>query len=94
MTHRFKRVLFGMNVSLFPPSATRRKKHVEQFHSEHPIAASFLDFCLYGDDLIAGEDNEHNAFEVSCGAKQIMQKGGMVLRKCIINKSDLMDRWK
>ncbi|GFS38111.1 integrase catalytic domain-containing protein [Nephila pilipes] len=72
----------------------QREKHIEQFHSEHPTATSLLDFCLYVDDLIAGEDIVQDALEFSRGAKQIMQKTGMVLRKWITNESDLMDRWK
>ncbi|GFS96875.1 hypothetical protein NPIL_447731 [Nephila pilipes] len=64
ITYRFKRVLFGENASPFQLSATI-KKYIEQFHSGHPTSTSLLDFCLYVDNLIAGEDSVQDALEVS-----------------------------
>ncbi|GFT68783.1 hypothetical protein NPIL_181721 [Nephila pilipes] len=63
ITYRFKRVLFGINACPFLLSAII-KKRIEQFHSEHQTATSLLDFCLYVDDFIAGEDSVQDALGV------------------------------
>ncbi|GFT60416.1 hypothetical protein NPIL_360281 [Nephila pilipes] len=82
-----------MNASPFLLFATR-KNNIEQFHRDRPTATNLFDFRLYVDDLIAGKDNVQDVLEISRSAKQIIRKAKKVLKKWIINESDLMDRWK
>nr|XP_042897354.1 uncharacterized protein LOC122269252 [Parasteatoda tepidariorum] len=89
--YRFKRVIFGVNSSPFLLAATI-KKHIEKYRKEFPSTVQVLDDCLYVDDLIAGEDSEEAAFEISKRAKQIMGDAGMNLRKWISNDENLMKK--
>ncbi|GFY24031.1 integrase catalytic domain-containing protein [Trichonephila clavipes] len=54
--YRFKRVMFGVNVSPFLLSATI-KHHIENYREQYPAATEMLDTCLYVDDVISGADD-------------------------------------
>ncbi|GFS48399.1 DUF1758 domain-containing protein, partial [Trichonephila clavipes] len=62
--YRFKRVMFGVNVSLFLLSATI-KHHIENYREQYPAATEMLDTCLYVDDVISGADDISQALKVS-----------------------------
>ncbi|GFU32408.1 hypothetical protein NPIL_37691 [Nephila pilipes] len=59
---RFKRVMFGVNVSPFLLSATI-KHHIEKCREQYPAATEMLDTCLYVDDVISGADDISQALK-------------------------------
>ncbi|GFX99310.1 integrase catalytic domain-containing protein [Trichonephila clavipes] len=61
--YRFKRVMFGVNVSPFLLSATI-KHHIENYREQYPAATEMLVTCLYVDDVISGADNISQALKV------------------------------
>ncbi|GFW54344.1 uncharacterized protein TNCV_3703041 [Trichonephila clavipes] len=60
--YRFKRVMFGVNVSPFLLSATI-KHHIENYREQYPAATEMLDTCLYVDDVISGADDISQALK-------------------------------
>ncbi|GFR02320.1 reverse transcriptase domain-containing protein [Trichonephila clavata] len=62
--YRFKRVMFGVNVSPFLLSATI-KYHIEKYREQYPAATEMLDTCLYVDDVISGADDISQALKIS-----------------------------
>ncbi|GFT71502.1 reverse transcriptase domain-containing protein [Trichonephila clavipes] len=78
--YRFKRVMFGVNVSPFLLSATI-KHHIENYREQYPAATEMLDTCLYVDDVISGADDISQALKVSKDAETIMKNASMKLRK-------------
>ncbi|GFU63497.1 integrase catalytic domain-containing protein [Trichonephila clavipes] len=60
--YRFKRVMFGINVSPFLLSATI-KHHIENYREQYPAATEMLDTCLYVDDVISGADDISQALK-------------------------------
>ncbi|GFU53363.1 hypothetical protein TNCV_2953891 [Trichonephila clavipes] len=53
--YRFKRVMFGVNVSPFLLSATI-KHHIENYREQYPAATEMLDTCLYVDEISGADD--------------------------------------
>ncbi|GFY24394.1 integrase catalytic domain-containing protein [Trichonephila clavipes] len=78
--YRFKRVMFGVNVSPFLLSATI-KHHIENYREQYPAATEMLDTCLYVDDVISGADDISQALKVSKDAETIMKNASRKLRK-------------
>ncbi|GFW55948.1 DUF1758 domain-containing protein [Trichonephila clavipes] len=74
--YRFKRVMFGVNVSPFLLSATI-KHHIENYREQYPAATEMLDTCLYVDDVISGADDISQALKVSKDAETIMKNASM-----------------
>ncbi|GFX33532.1 integrase catalytic domain-containing protein [Trichonephila clavipes] len=77
--YRFKRVMFGVNVSPFLLSATI-KHHIENYCEQYPAATEMLDTCLYVDDVISGADDISQALKVSKDAETIMKNASMKLQ--------------
>ncbi|GFW92832.1 integrase catalytic domain-containing protein [Trichonephila clavipes] len=90
--YRFKRVMFGVNVSPFLLSATI-KHHIENYREQYPAATEMLDTCLYVDDVISGADDISQALKVSKDAETIMKNASMKLRKWNSNDQTLMRTW-
>ncbi|GFV83146.1 reverse transcriptase domain-containing protein [Trichonephila clavipes] len=90
--YRFKRVMFGVNVSPFLLSATI-KHHIENYREQYPAATEMLDTCLYVDDVIIGADDISQALKVSKDAETIMKNASMKLRKWNSNDQTLMRTW-
>ncbi|GFW82367.1 integrase catalytic domain-containing protein [Trichonephila clavipes] len=91
--YRFKRVMFGVNVSPFLLSATI-KHHIENYCEQYPAATEMLDTCLYVDDVISGADDISQALKVSKDAETIMKNASMKLRKWNSNDQTLMRTWE
>ncbi|GFT62592.1 uncharacterized protein TNCV_1702501 [Trichonephila clavipes] len=91
--YRFKRVMFGVNVSPFLLSATI-KHHIENYREQYPAATEMLDTCLYVDDVISGADDISQALKVSKNAETIMKNASMKLRKWNSNDQTLMRTWE
>ncbi|GFQ70313.1 integrase catalytic domain-containing protein [Trichonephila clavata] len=91
--YRFKRVMFGVNVSPFLLSATI-KYHIEKYREQYPAATKMLDTCLYVDDVIGGAENIYQALKLSKDADTIMKNASMTLRKWNSNNQTLMRTWK
>ncbi|GFT23059.1 integrase catalytic domain-containing protein [Trichonephila clavipes] len=91
--YRFKRVIFGVNVSPFLLSATI-KHHIENYREQYPAATEMLDTCLYVDDVISGADDISQALKVSKDAETIMKNASMKLRKWNSNDQTLMRTWE
>ncbi|GFT68058.1 integrase catalytic domain-containing protein [Trichonephila clavipes] len=91
--YRFKRVMFGVNVSPFLLSATI-KRHIENYREQYPAATEMLDTCLYVDDVISGADDISQALKVSKDAETIMKNASMKLRKWNSNDQTLMRTWE
>ncbi|GFV08186.1 integrase catalytic domain-containing protein [Trichonephila clavipes] len=91
--YRFKRVMFGVNVSPFLLSATI-KHHIENYREQYPAATEMLDTCLYVDDVISGADDISQALKVSKDAETIMKNASMKLRKWNSNDQTLMRTWE
>ncbi|GFW74464.1 integrase catalytic domain-containing protein [Trichonephila clavipes] len=91
--YRFKRVMFGVNVSPFLLSATI-KHHIENYREQYPAATEMLDTCLYVDDVISGADDISQALKVSKYAETIMKNASMKLRKWNSNDQTLMRTWE
>ncbi|GFT38743.1 integrase catalytic domain-containing protein [Trichonephila clavipes] len=91
--YRFKRVMFGVNVSPFLLSATI-KHHIENYREQYPAATEMLDICLYVDDVISGADDISQALKVSKDAETIMKNASMKLRKWNSNDQTLMRTWE
>ncbi|GFW45953.1 DUF1758 domain-containing protein [Trichonephila clavipes] len=91
--YRFKRVMFGFNVSPFLLSATI-KHHIENYREQYPAATEMLDTCLYVDDVISGADDISQALKVSKDAETIMKNASMKLRKWNSNDQTLMRTWE
>ncbi|GFV45767.1 integrase catalytic domain-containing protein [Trichonephila clavipes] len=91
--YRFKRVMFGVNVSPFLLSSTI-KHHIENYREQYPAATEMLDTCLYVDDVISGADDISQALKVSKDAETIMKNFSMKLRKWNSNDQTLMRTWK
>ncbi|GFU91871.1 reverse transcriptase domain-containing protein [Trichonephila clavipes] len=91
--YRFKRVMFGVNVSPFLLSATI-KHYIENYREQYPAATEMLDTCLYVDDVISGADDISQALKVSKDAETIMKNASMKLRKWNSNDQTLMRTWE
>ncbi|GFT21946.1 integrase catalytic domain-containing protein [Trichonephila clavipes] len=91
--YRFKRMMFGVNVSPFLLSATI-KHHIENYREQYPAATEMLDTCLYVDDVINGADDISQALKVSKDAETIMKNASMKLRKWNSNDQTLMRTWE
>ncbi|GFU52718.1 integrase catalytic domain-containing protein [Trichonephila clavipes] len=91
--YRFKRVMFGVNVSPFLLSATI-KHHIENYREQYPAATKMLDTCLYVDDVISGADDISQALKMSKDAETIMKNASMKLRKWNSNDQTLMRTWE
>ncbi|GFW35260.1 integrase catalytic domain-containing protein [Trichonephila clavipes] len=91
--YRFKRVMFGVNVSPFLLSATI-KHPIENYREQYPAATEMLDTCLYVDDVISGADDISQALKVSKDAETIMKNASMKLRKWNSNDQTLMRTWE
>ncbi|GFQ75684.1 integrase catalytic domain-containing protein [Trichonephila clavata] len=91
--YRFKRVMFGVNVSPFLLSATI-KYHIEKYREQYPAATEMLDTCLYVDDVISAAENISQALKLSKDADTIMKNASMTLRKWNSNNQTLMRTWK
>ncbi|GFW72766.1 integrase catalytic domain-containing protein [Trichonephila clavipes] len=91
--YRFKRVMFGVNVSPFLLSATI-KHHIENYREQYPAATEMLDTCLYVDDVISGADDISQALKVSKDSETIMKNASMKLRKWNSNDQTLMRTWE
>ncbi|GFR30868.1 integrase catalytic domain-containing protein [Trichonephila clavata] len=92
--YRFKRVIFGVNVSPFLLSATI-KYHIEKYREQYPAATEVLDTCLYVDDLISGAENISQALKLPKDADTIIMKNAiMMLRKWNSNNQTPMRTWK
>ncbi|GFW41652.1 integrase catalytic domain-containing protein [Trichonephila clavipes] len=91
--YRFKRVMFGVNVSPFLLSATI-KHDIENYREQYPAATEMLDTCLYVDDVISGADDISQALKVSKDAETIMKNVSMKLRKWNSSDQTLMKTWK
>ncbi|GFU43352.1 uncharacterized protein TNCV_4089771 [Trichonephila clavipes] len=91
--YRFKRVMFGVNVSPFLLSAII-KHHIENYREQYPAATEMLDTCLYVDDVISGADDISQALKVSKDAETIMKNASMKLRKWNSNDQTLMRTWE
>ncbi|GFW91384.1 integrase catalytic domain-containing protein [Trichonephila clavipes] len=91
--YRFKRVMFGVNVSPFLLSATI-KHHIENYREQYPAATEMLDTCLYVDDAISGADDISQALKVSKDSETIMKNASMKLRKWNSNDQTLMRTWE
>ncbi|GFT67312.1 integrase catalytic domain-containing protein [Trichonephila clavipes] len=91
--YRFKRVMFGVNVSPFLLSATI-KHHIENYREQYPAATEMLDTCLYVDDVISGADDISQALKVSKDAETIMKNASMKLRKWNSNDQTLTRTWE
>ncbi|GFX07325.1 integrase catalytic domain-containing protein [Trichonephila clavipes] len=91
--YRFKRVMFGVNVSPFLLSATI-KHHIENYREQYPAATEMLDTCLYVDDVISGADDISQDLKVSKDAETIMKNARMKLRKWNSNDQTLMRTWE
>ncbi|GFY36409.1 integrase catalytic domain-containing protein [Trichonephila clavipes] len=91
--YRFKRVMFGVNVSPFLLSATI-KHHIENYREQYPAATEMLDTCLYVNDVISGADDISQALKVSKDAETIMKNASMKLRKWNSNDQTLMRTWE
>ncbi|GFR26109.1 integrase catalytic domain-containing protein [Trichonephila clavata] len=91
--YRFKRVMFGVNVSPFLLSAAI-KYHIEKYREQYPAATEMRDTCLYVDDVISGAENISQALKLSKDADTIMKSASMTLRKWNSNNQTLMRTWK
>ncbi|GFR09747.1 integrase catalytic domain-containing protein [Trichonephila clavata] len=91
--YRFKRVMFGVNVSPFLLSATI-KYHIEKYREQYPAATEMLDTCLYVDDVISGAENISQALKLSKDADTIMKSASMTLWKWNSNNQTMMRTWK
>ncbi|GFW93555.1 integrase catalytic domain-containing protein [Trichonephila clavipes] len=91
--YRFKRVMFGVNVSPFLLSATI-KHHIDNYREQYPAATEMLDNCLYVDDVIRGADDISQALKVSKDAETIMKNASMKLRKWNSNDQTLIRTWE
>lgn len=88
---RFTRVVFGVSSSPFLLNATIRY-HLEQYLDSHPDLIRCLLQSTYVDDVIAGAASEDEAFDLYTQAKEILQRGGLNLRKFLTNSRQLQLR--
>ena len=65
--------------------------HLAKYQAEYPRIVDLVDQSQYVDDLVSGDVNVHEAFEVYKVAKHIMYQGGFNLRKWNSNSSDLLE---
>ncbi|GFU11322.1 reverse transcriptase domain-containing protein [Nephila pilipes] len=80
--YRFKRLLFGVNSSPSLLAATIRL-FIQKFRNLFPDVFEILDSCMYVNDLITGANDTREASKLSRGAKEIMSKASMNLRKWV-----------
>ncbi|XP_035228781.1 uncharacterized protein LOC118200897 [Stegodyphus dumicola] len=85
---RMTRVIFGATSSPFLLRATLNV-HVDKYKLQYPNVFSMLTENMYVDDLIAGADEESEAFEESEHIKHILKEGGFNMRKWKTNETNL-----
>ena len=89
--YRFCRVVFGLNASPFLLNATLWH-HISKYNSIDPEFVRKLLDSFYVDDLVAGEDDSNEAYELFGKARERMANAGFRLRKCLTNDKDLRDK--
>ncbi|XP_035230633.1 uncharacterized protein LOC118202575 [Stegodyphus dumicola] len=89
---RMTRVIFGATSSPFLLRATLNV-HVDKYKLQYPNVFSMLTENMYVDDLIAGADEESEAFEESEHIKRILKEGGFNMRKWKTNETNLQRVW-
>ena len=89
--YRFCRVVFGLNASPFLLNATLRH-HISKYNSiDLEFVRKLLD-SFYVDDLVTGEDDSNEAYELFGKARERMANAGFRLRKRLTNDKDLRDK--
>ena len=76
--------MFGVSCSLFLLNATLQH-HVKKFAEAQPGLTKILMQSVYIDNVVCGADNEEEAYEFYKGAKQLLLKGSINLRKFVTN---------
>ncbi|XP_035214827.1 uncharacterized protein LOC118188502 [Stegodyphus dumicola] len=89
---RMTRVIFGATSSPFLLRATLNV-HADKYKLQYPNVFSMLTENMYVDDLIAGADEESEAFEESEHIKRILKEGGFNMRKWKTNETNLQRVW-
>lgn len=91
VVYRFCRVVFGLNASPFLLNATLRH-HVSKYKDVDPEFVRKMIESVYVDDLVTGEKDAGDAFQLYEKSKQRMAEGGFKLRKWLTNDKALRDR--
>ena len=89
--YRFCRVVFGLNASPFLLNATLRH-HISKYKDVDPEFVRRMIESFYVDDLVTGEKDTGNAFQLYVKSKLRMAEGGFKLRKWLTNDKALRDR--
>ncbi|XP_035211057.1 uncharacterized protein LOC118185326 [Stegodyphus dumicola] len=89
---RMTRVIFGATSSPFLLRATLNV-HANKYKLQYPNVFSMLTENMYVDDLIAGADEESEAFEESEHIKRIPKEDGFNMRKWKTNETNLQKLW-
>ena len=90
---RFTRLVFGLRPSPAILSSTILH-HLKSYEKQYPEIVKLLSNHLYVDDLVAGAEDEDQAYDMYENSKQIMKEGGFNLRKWNTNNSNLTERIK
>ena len=91
VVYRFCRVVFGLNASPFLLNATLRH-HILKYKDVDPDFLRKMIDSFYVDDLVTGEKDAGDAFQLYEKSKQRMAEGGFKLRKWLTNDKALRDR--
>ena len=91
VVYRFCRVVFGLNASPFLLNATLRH-HISKYKDVDPDFLRKMIESFYVDDLVTGEKDAGDAFQLYEKSKQRMAEGGFKLRKWLTNDKALRDR--
>ena len=83
--------MFGLNASPFLLNATLRH-HISKYKDVDPEFVRRMIESFYVDDLVTGEKDTGNAFQLYVKSKLRMAEGGFKLRKWLTNDKALRDR--
>ncbi|GFT29346.1 uncharacterized protein NPIL_289151 [Nephila pilipes] len=87
--HEWCKSPFSNVSSSFRPILTI-KLYTQKFRNLSPDVFEILDSCMYVDDLITSANDTREALKLSRGAKEIMSKASMNLRKWVTNDRNLI----
>ena len=84
-------MVFGASCSPYLLKATLQH-HLDKYKQSHPDVVSKLTMSMYVDDILSGERDEEQAYNLYLKSKDILKEGGSNLHKFMTNVPSLQLR--